>query len=80
MLGKPKYSIGEEVVFHLENRRGVDTSFIGKIYIIDAYGTFEDNTDVSYDILAKDADDGKDILFKHVSEKSVLYSITSYNK
>lgn len=78
MLGNPKYALGEEVAFNLINRNGVDCTYIGTVAIIDRYGTFEDNTDVSYDILVKDADGGNGILFKHVNEKSVNYSITKY--
>lgn len=77
MKGNPKYNLGEKVTFHLLNRNNVDVQKIGTIYIVDKYGTFEDPTDVSYDILSKD-EDGRDILYKHVSEKAVLYSMTKY--
>lgn len=77
MLGKTKYALGEEVAFNIINRNGVDCTYIGTVQIIDAYGTFEDNTDVSYDILVENGERGG-ILFKHVNEKSVKYSITKY--
>lgn len=46
MLGKPKYKYQDEVQFKIGNK--VKT---GKVYIIDKYGTFEDDSDVSYDIM-----------------------------
>lgn len=78
MLGNPKYMLGEEVAFNIMSSGGADCVYIGSIAIVDRYGTFEDNSDVSYDILVKDTPDGNGILFKHVNEKSVLYSISKY--
>ena len=46
MLGNPKYKYGEEVLFDIDGR-----SLKGRIYIVDAYGTFFDKSDVSYDIM-----------------------------
>ena len=46
MIGKPKYKLGDRVKFDVSGRR-----YHGNIYIIDAYGTFEDESDVSYDIM-----------------------------
>ena len=37
------------------------------IYIIDPYGTFEDNSDVSYDIMSEE----KNCLYKHIQERFV---------
>lgn len=37
------------------------------IYIIDKYGTFEDNSDVSYDILVKE----ENCLYKHINERLI---------
>ena len=37
MLGNPKYKYGEEVLFDIDGR-----SLKGRIYIVDAYGTFFD--------------------------------------
>ena len=42
MLGNPKYKYGEEVLFDIDGR-----SLKGRIYIVDAYGTFFDKSDVS---------------------------------
>ena len=80
MIGEPKYALGEEVTFSLINRNGVDVTLIGTVQIVDRYGTFEDNTDVCYDILVESDENGKPngILYKHVNEKSVKYSVTKY--
>lgn len=76
MIGKPKFKRGEKVKFVLE-----DKEYIGEVWIIDKYGTFDDDSDVSYDIMVKDAfkegDDfyrpnkNNDCLFKHITEKLV---------
>ncbi len=59
MVGKPKYKIGDNVSFTLENEIKQ-----GEIYIVDKYGTFEDDSDVSYDIFVK----SDNVLYKHVKE------------
>lgn len=78
MLGNPKYAVGEEVTFSLINKNGIDVTLIGTVQIVDWYGTFEDNTDVCYDILVNDENGKPSILYKHVNEKSVNYSISNY--
>lgn len=65
MKGKPKFKYGDTVVFDwINNERKV-----GTIYIIDEYGTWDDPSDVSYDIMSEL--DGKKCLFKHITEKLV---------
>lgn len=59
MIGKPKYKIGDNVSFTLEKEIKQ-----GEIYIVDKYGAFEDESDVSYDIFVKDGN----ILYKHIKE------------
>lgn len=59
MVGNPKYKIGDNVSFTLENEIKQ-----GEIYIVDKYGTFEDDSDVSYDIFVK----SDNVLYKHVKE------------
>lgn len=66
MLGKPKFNYGDKVQFTLSD----GTTYKGSVYIIDRFGTFEDNTDVSYDIMVDDYN-GKQCLFKHISERIV---------
>ena len=68
MKGHPKFNIGDMVQFNLSD----EGPFYGKIYIVDAYGTFEDPSDVSYDIMVENWGIKKEqCLFKHVSEKIV---------
>ena len=57
MKGKPKYKYGQEVrfIWYGEEKTGT-------IAIIDRYGTFFDDEDVSYDIISEDC------LYKHVKE------------
>ena len=69
MKGKPKYKIGDNVSFIFN-----DEKLSGTVFIVDAYGTFEDPTDVSYDIMVED--DNTDnaynkCQYKHINEKSV---------
>lgn len=59
MVGKPKYKIGDNVSFTLEKEIKQ-----GKIYVVDKYGTFEDDSDASYDIFVK----SDNVLYKHVKE------------
>lgn len=66
MLGRPKYRLGDVVNFECG-----DCKDSGVVAIIDSYGTFFDDSDVSYDILNKD----KNLLYKHVNEKYVLEKI-----
>lgn len=63
MKGNPKYLYGQSVEFKLNNKtkRGI-------IYIIDPYGTFEDDSDVSYDIFVED----EKCLYKHIREDYVV--------
>lgn len=64
MKGKPKFKYKEKVHFKLG-----DEIKEGTIYIIDEYGTFSDPSDVSYDIMG--ILDGRECLFKHITEKLV---------
>lgn len=63
MLGQPKFKIDDQVRFKLAD--GVERE--GFIYIVDAHGTFEQNEDVSYDIMVK----SENCLYKHIMEKYV---------
>lgn len=67
MRGKPKFNYGDKVEFTLS-----DGTYQGEIYIIDKYGTFEDPSDVSYDIMVDNWGPKKEqCLFKHITEKLV---------
>lgn len=89
MLGYPKYNIGDKVKFAIEQYDYTDDGeliknslhnniYSGEIYIIDRFGTFEDDTDVSYDIMVKDKKYISDVniegkcLFKHINEKYLI--------
>ena len=62
MVGEPKYKIGQFVRFEFDGE-----IMEGTIEIIDTYGTWEDSSDVSYDILGMN-----DCLYKHIREDYIL--------
>lgn len=70
MKGHPKYKVGDMVTFPFYNS-GLTT---GMVYIVDAYGTFEDDSDVSYDIMVDNyrGVPGEQCLFKHINEKYII--------
>lgn len=69
MIGNPKYKLGDIVTFRVDNEM-----YEGKIMIVDAYGTFEQNEEVSYDILVEKCSKySKGIFFKHVTENLILH-------
>lgn len=69
MLGKPKFKYGDHVSFTCAGK-----TLEGTVYIIDPYGTFEDSSDVSYDVLVESEPTG--CLYKHLREDT-LTSITT---
>lgn len=73
MIGKPKYKKGDRVTFKIYDE-GKEFFISGKIYIVDAYGTFEQNEEPSYDVMAEESHYDKDssCLYKHVRESSLL--------
>lgn len=68
MLGHPKFDYGDKVQFEIYF--GDDTNelvnLIGTVAIIDKYGTFADDSDVSYDVVVEGIG-----LFKHISERGL---------
>ena len=68
MLGKPRFK-REDLVTFTFNIEGEIQKIDGVIYIVDAYGTFEQNEEPSYDIEALYR--GEVTLFKHVRESEV---------
>ena len=72
MFGKPKYVDGDIVKFQVltDYKTQKIEELIGSIYTVNAWGTFQDNGDVSYDILVKGyfGPDTGDCLFKHIPE------------
>lgn len=70
-LGKPKYKVGEEVCFVWGKDKKQEAK--GRICIIDAYGTWEQQKEVSYDILgSKSEEPDKKTLFKHIKESEIV--------
>lgn len=72
MIGYPKYNYDDLVEFDVVNKNNTYT-LQGKIYIIDNYGTFEQNNDVSYDIMVEKSPlyDNGPCLFKHIIESKI---------
>ena len=70
MLGKPKYDYNDIITFKFDNKVKE-----GIVAIIDAYGTFFDDSDVSYDIFVKE----ENILYKHFREDYVIEKIGHYS-
>lgn len=66
MRGKPKFDYGDVVTFKVAG--GIKQ---GTIAIIDEYGTFFDDSDVSYDIFVKE----DNCLYKHFREDYLLEKI-----
>ena len=67
-MEKPKYKIDDRVIFTLD-----DKAITGTVAIVDAYGTFENPNEVSYDIIA--VWEGRDTLFKHIEEHMILKKV-----
>ena len=66
MIGNPKYKVGDIVNFQYYAQDGLIEK-TGAVAIVDKYGTFFDNSDVSYDIYVKE----DRCLYKHISEPHV---------
>ena len=62
MLGKPKHKLDDFVSFEFD---GVKR--IGKVFVVDNFGTFDYKEDVSYDIMVE----SENMLYKHIPEKLV---------
>ena len=75
MIGKPKYKIGDKVRFTIQN-----TEYEGIVEIVDRFGTFEDNSNVSYDIMIEFKEGSKyynpngcnQCLMKHINENLIM--------
>lgn len=65
MIGNPKFNYNDKVTFILNGELCV-----GVVSIIDAYGTFEQNEEPSYDIMVDDFN-GAPALIKHIRESSL---------
>lgn len=70
-LGKPKCKVGEEVCFIWGKEKTQKAK--GRICIIDAYGTWEQQEEVSYDILGSRSEEpDRRVLFKHIRESKIV--------
>ena len=70
MLGKPKYDYNDIVKFKIRMFEGTPEREVeGSIAIIDRYGTFEQNEEVSYDVYSTE----DNILYKHIPESQLTF-------
>lgn len=67
MIGYPKYNFGDIVKFKIDGKE-----LSGAIGIVDKYGTFFDDSDVSYDIMVYEP---TKIFYKHIPEKFIIEKI-----
>ena len=76
MIGKPKYTYDDEVEFEIKENDEIIT-LTGIIYIVDAYGTFDQNEEPSYDIMVEHSPhfEGDRCLYKHIRERFVINKI-----
>ena len=67
IIGNPLYKRYDTVSFDLDGK-----TYTGTVYIVDAYGTIEQNEEPSYDVLVEDfRDSGKPCLVKHLRESAL---------
>lgn len=64
MIGYPRYDYGDKVKFKFAGK-----DYEGTVEIVDAFGTFEQNDEPSYDILG--VYEGETTLFKHIRESRI---------
>ena len=73
-MDKPKYKRGDKVLFHVPKVVAFDGKEIhpemdieGVIEIVDAFGTFEQHDEPSYDIYSAE----KNVLYKHLVQSLI---------
>jgi len=78
MKGQPKYKVGDKVIITNDDVNSINYGdHIGEVYIVDPFGTWDDPSDVSYDIMIEDyrhpsaPDKPSKCLCKHYTEKLV---------
>ena len=75
MLGRPKYTYGDIVEFKvIMNSSDQEQVKTGYIAIIDRWGTWEYDKDVSYDILVE-TDGPRGTLYKHFPETAIINKV-----
>lgn len=74
-MNKPKYKENDRVKFNL-SYNNKEYIIIGGIYIVDKYGTFEQNEEPSYDIYVDNfIDTNKPCLVKHIRESAIIEKV-----
>lgn len=61
-LGNPKFKRGDIVKFTIN-----DEGVVGRIFVVDAYGTFGNPNEIQYDIMCEE----NNTLYKHICERGV---------
>lgn len=76
IAGKPVFDYEDKVGFYLTPYGETEQKFfVGKVYIIDRWGTFEQNEEPSYDIMVENYNGtGRDCLVKHIRQ-SCCYAL-----
>ena len=69
-IGKPLFKRGDTVGFYVKLHSENKEIFCeGKICTVDAYGTFEQNNEPSYDVMVENFyNKGKSCMVKHIAE------------
>lgn len=72
--GNPQYNYEDEVSFFIKPYKAKEEILCkGKVYIVDAYGTFEQKEEPSYDILVENYNNsGQPCLVKHIRESEII--------
>lgn len=74
-MNKSKYNYKDKVKFNLLYNNK-EYTIIGEIYIIDKYGTFEQNEEPSYDIYVDNfTNTNKPCLVKHIRESDIIQKV-----
>lgn len=72
MLGNPKFNYGDTVSSYIVDMTGDIIEFEGTVEIIDRYGTFEQNEEVSYDVMVDNwCNSGEKMFVKHLRESNL---------
>ena len=81
MLGNPKYKVYDKVSFKIEDENNIEYTLTGEVYIVDAYGTFEQDEEPSYDIMVESGDypTRYPSLFKYIRESEVFNEQRFFN-
>jgi len=72
-MNRPKFKQDDLVTFKTTWTDGTEKVITGKVAIVDTYGTFEQNEEPSYDIMAElePGNEKSRCLFKHIRESGI---------